>query len=235
MKKLAGTPWDAITVTLRRLCTGRIRPVLEYGMTAWDTTAKPNFDWVIKVQNQETHIITGAMKWTPIVAMETVTGLQSIDYCRDYKLLTQAATILEAARLPYEAETVSVNKGETEEGSFIHQSRILEWQQEGILDHDPKQISPCLLLFLPGMRELPPSISVLSPVLVRKTPKAALRESLSLRNTFKTIPKTVLDSCLPRLLCWDSSSKWRGRSLHPELKRQRRLNQSLYQPKLHKL
>ena len=40
MKKLAGTTWGADTVTLKRLHTGRVRPVLEYGMTAWGTTTK---------------------------------------------------------------------------------------------------------------------------------------------------------------------------------------------------
>ena len=75
-------------------------------------------------------------------------------------------------------------KGRLNRGSFIYQSRILERWQEDILDHDPKRF-PCVLPFLPGVRELSPSLSVLSLVLVRKTPKVALRESPSLRNTFK--------------------------------------------------
>ena len=50
LMKLAGTIWGADTVTLKRLYTGRVRPVLEYGMTAWGTTAKSNFDRVSKVQ-----------------------------------------------------------------------------------------------------------------------------------------------------------------------------------------
>ena len=91
MKKLAGTIWGADTVTLKRLYTGRVRPVLEYGMTAWGTTAKSSFDRVSKVQNQATRIITGAMKSTPIMELETITGLQSRDDRRDLKLLSQAA------------------------------------------------------------------------------------------------------------------------------------------------
>ena len=35
MKKLANTTWGAIASTLKRLYTGRVRPVLEYGMAAW--------------------------------------------------------------------------------------------------------------------------------------------------------------------------------------------------------
>ena len=91
MKKLAGTTWGADTLTLKRLYTGRVRPVLEHGITAWGTTAKSNFDQVSKVQNQPTRIITGAMKSTSIVALETNTGLQSLDDRRDFKLLNQAA------------------------------------------------------------------------------------------------------------------------------------------------
>ena len=35
MKKLAGTTWGTDTVTLTRLYTGRVKPELEYDMTAW--------------------------------------------------------------------------------------------------------------------------------------------------------------------------------------------------------
>ena len=75
MKKLAGTTRGADTVTLRRLYTGRVRPVLEYRMTTWDTIAKSNFGRFSKVQNQATRIITGAMKSTPVVELKTITGL----------------------------------------------------------------------------------------------------------------------------------------------------------------
>ena len=60
-------------------------------MTAWGTTAKSNFDRVGKIQNQAARIITGAMKSTPIVELETITGLQPLDDHRDYKPLNQAA------------------------------------------------------------------------------------------------------------------------------------------------
>ena len=48
----------------------------------------------------------------------------------------------------------------------------------------PKR-SPHVLPFLPGVSELLPSFGVPSQMPVRKTPKAALRESPSLRNTLK--------------------------------------------------
>ena len=40
MRKLAGSTWGADVKTLKKLYIGRVRPVLEYGMTAWGTTAK---------------------------------------------------------------------------------------------------------------------------------------------------------------------------------------------------
>ena len=144
MKKLAGTTWGADTVTLKRLYTGRVRPVLEYGMTAWGTTAKSNFDRVSKVQNQATRIITGAMKSTPIMELETITGLQSLDDRRDLKLLSQAAKFKRLQDHPMRQRLSQPTKGRLKRESFVHQSRMLERRQEDILDHDPKEIPPCL-------------------------------------------------------------------------------------------
>ena len=168
----------------KQLYTGRVRPVLEYGMTAWGTTAKSNFDRVSKVQNQATRIITGAMKSTPIMELETITGLQSLDDRRDLKLLSQAAKFKRLQGHPMRQRLSQPTKGRLKRESFIHQSRMLERRQKDILDHDPKR-SPHILRFLPGVGELLLSFGVPSQVLVRKTPKAALRESPSLRNTLK--------------------------------------------------
>ena len=59
----------------------------------------------------------------------------------------------------------------------------------------PKRF-PRALPFLPGVRELLPSFGVPSLVLIRKTPKAALTESPSLRNTFKPTTRRS-----PGLMC----------------------------------
>ena len=131
-------------MTLKRLYTGRVRPVLEYGMTAWGTTAKSNFDRVSKVQNKATCIITGAMKSTPIIELETITGFQSLDDCRDLKLLSQAAKFKRLQDHPTRQRLPQPTKGRLKRESFIHRSRILERRQEDILDHDPKEIPPCL-------------------------------------------------------------------------------------------
>ena len=118
MKKLASTTWGADASTLKRLYTGRVRPVLEYGMAAWGTTAKTNMDKRSKVQNQAARIITGSMRSTPIQELETITGLQPLlDRCHE-KLLTQAAKFKRLSGHPMEKKNESANERKTKEGKF---------------------------------------------------------------------------------------------------------------------
>ena len=88
MKKLASTSWGADASTLKRLYTGKVRPVLVYGMAAWGTTAKTNMDKMSKSQSQAARIITGSMRSTPIQELETITGLQPLLGRCHGKLLT---------------------------------------------------------------------------------------------------------------------------------------------------
>ena len=104
----------------KELYTGRVRPVLEYDMTAWVTTARSNFDQVNKVQNQATSIITGAMKSTAIVELETITELQSLDDRMDYKLLNQAAKFKRLQDHPTRQRLFQPTKGRLKRESFIH-------------------------------------------------------------------------------------------------------------------
>ena len=115
-------------MTHRRLYTGRVRPVLGYGMTAWGTTVKSNFDQVSKVQNQATRIITGVTKLTPIVELEAITGLQSLEDSR----LNQAAKFKRLQDHPMRQRLSQPTKGRLNRGGgeggggIIHQSRILK-------------------------------------------------------------------------------------------------------------
>ena len=140
MKKLAGTTWGADAGVLKKMYTGRIRPVLEYGVTAWGTAAKSNFDKVSKVQNQATRIITGAMKSTPIQELESITGLESLEDRRDTKLLVQAAKFKRLPDHPMYNRLSKPTKGRLKRGSFVHQTRILERRHQDLLDQDPKVI-----------------------------------------------------------------------------------------------
>ena len=111
-------------------------------MTAWGTVAKSKFDRVSKVQNQATRIITGAMKSTPIMELETITGLQSLDDRKDLKLLSLAAKFKRLQDHPMRQRLSQPTKRRLKRESFIHQSRILELRQEDIHDHDPKETPP---------------------------------------------------------------------------------------------
>ena len=51
MKKLAGTTWGANSRILKTVYTGSVRPVMEYGMSAWAIAAKANTNKLDMVQN----------------------------------------------------------------------------------------------------------------------------------------------------------------------------------------
>ena len=90
LKKLAGTQWGANADILKKTYKRYVRPTLEYGMSAWGSTAPSNFQKIKKkVQNQGLRLITGSLRSTPIAAMESVSGLQSLEQRRDTKILTQ--------------------------------------------------------------------------------------------------------------------------------------------------
>ena len=189
MKKLAGTTWGADARTLKRLYTGRVRPVLEYGMTAWGTAAKSNFDRVSKVQNQATRIITGAMRSTPILELETITGLQPLEDRRDAKILTQAAKFKRLPTHPMRDRMSQPTKARLQRGSFIHKSRTLERQHQDILDHDPKEIPPCLAV--PAWtEETPPNIQCSIPGIGPKDSQSGPeRKSYTLEHLQTQYPK----------------------------------------------
>ena len=85
MKKLTATSWGADAKTLKKLYTGMVRPVLEYGAASYGTASKSNFDKLSKIENQAARIITGAMRSTPIKEMETITGLQPMESRKETK------------------------------------------------------------------------------------------------------------------------------------------------------
>ena len=91
LRRLAGIEWGADSNILRKTYTGYVRPVLEYGITAWGTAARSNLQKVISVQNQNLRIITGGMKSTPIHIMECQSQMESLHDRRDKKPLTQRA------------------------------------------------------------------------------------------------------------------------------------------------
>lgn len=140
MKKLAGTDWGADQRILKKLYTGRVRPVAEYGISAWATAAKSNFDQVNRIQNQAQRIMTGAMKSTPIQKMEEITGLQSLDDRKDTKILMQAAKFKRLESHPMNNRMNRPTKSRLKRGSFVHQSRRLERALPVMMEHEAKPI-----------------------------------------------------------------------------------------------
>ena len=116
--------------------------------------------------------------------LETITGLQSLDDRRDLKLLSQAAKFKRLQDHPMRQRLSQPTKGRLKRESSFTRAEYLNNDRRTSLIMTPKR-SPHVLPFLPGVSELLPSFGVPSQVLVRKTPKAALRESHSLRNTLK--------------------------------------------------
>ena len=73
MRKLSGACWGADYNTQKKVYTGYLMPVLEYGIATWGTAAKSHFDRVKRIQNQVSRITTGGIKSIPIIAFETST------------------------------------------------------------------------------------------------------------------------------------------------------------------
>ena len=136
MKKLAGTDWGSDHHTLKKLYIGRVRPVAEYGITVWATAAKSNFDSISRIQKQSQRLITGAIRSTPIMQMEEITGLQPMEERRDTRLLTQAAKFKRLTNHPMHSRMSKPTKARLKRGSFIHQSRRLERALPDLMDHE---------------------------------------------------------------------------------------------------
>ncbi|RUS91759.1 hypothetical protein EGW08_000467 [Elysia chlorotica] len=143
MKKLAGTQWGANARILKTMYTGRVRPVLEYGVSAWGTAAKSNLDKITKVQNQATRVITGAMKSTPIKELETITGLAPIVQRKDSKLLIQAAKFRRLPEHPMKDRMSQPVKRRLKRESFLHQVRSLEKKNQDMQGQNPKELPRC--------------------------------------------------------------------------------------------
>ena len=140
LRKLSGTTWGADLQTLKRVYTGNVRPVLEYGMASWGTTANSHFDRLGKVQNQAMRVMTGAIKSTPVTTMETVTGLQPLTDRRDSKVLTQAAKYRRLMKHPMRNRIARRPGTRLKRSSFIQKSTLLPEQNGNLRDNTPVDI-----------------------------------------------------------------------------------------------
>ncbi|GFS19603.1 reverse transcriptase [Elysia marginata] len=73
---------------------------MEYGIAAWGTASKTNFQKIERVQNHSLRIMTGGIKSTPINSMESVTGLESLEDRRKKKIVCQYTKFQNLANHP---------------------------------------------------------------------------------------------------------------------------------------
>ena len=150
MRKLAGSTWGADERTLRTVYEGAVRPHLEYGSAAWSSASKSTLQSVDKVQNQALRLITGAMKTTPISAMEKVTGVQPLQDRRNMKTLLQAEKFKCQLNHPMKAKVEGCTHNRIKRESFVHQVKKLEKEH---LSQLPKQTIPPVLYHSPPWEE----------------------------------------------------------------------------------
>ena len=120
---------------LKKLHVGHIRPVLEYGMISNCTAAKSNTETTINIQNQAMHMKTGAIRSTPISALENTTDMQSLEDRSKIKVLTLTAKFKKLTDYPIHSRIIKPAKERLKRSSFSHHCWIFELQQPELLDH----------------------------------------------------------------------------------------------------
>ncbi|KAK7101835.1 hypothetical protein V1264_020159 [Littorina saxatilis] len=133
LRKLAGTTWGANEKILKTVYQGTIRPHLEYGSTAWSTSAKTNLQTLDRVQNQALRLITGAMKSTPIKEMEKLTTIQPLCQRREAKTMVQAEKLKCLPDHPMKHRLSNLTKNRLKRSSFVHESKRLSRQYREVL------------------------------------------------------------------------------------------------------
>ena len=139
MKKLAGTKWGANNKILTQVYTGAVRPHLEYGATSFSSAAKSNTAKLDKIQNSSMRIITGAIKTTPIKAMETATNLHSLDERRREKSIRQAEKMKRIPSHPLKEKLLEPTKNRIKRQSPNH---FLKSNEKELPDIVPRQCKP---------------------------------------------------------------------------------------------
>ena len=171
LKKLAGTQWGANADILRKTYTGYVRPTLEYGMAAWGTTAPSNFNSIAKVQNQNLRLITGSLRSTPISAMETETGLQSLEERRDNKILMQFSKFTTLSKHPMYLQVDKPIPERLKRNNFLKSAKTLYAK----LNLPPIDRNATL----PTYQEYPPWENENNPKIIESIPNIKIKEAMT--------------------------------------------------------
>jgi ribonuclease HI len=144
LRKLAGTNWGANERTLKKTYNGVIRPHLEFGSTAWSSAANTHLQTLDRVQNQALRLITGAMKTTPITAMQEATGIQTLSCRRDTKTMIQVEKYSSMPDHPMKVRLGDLALGRLKRGSFTHRGKRLKRQHQADLPTRTTPLKPTL-------------------------------------------------------------------------------------------
>ncbi|XP_071037680.1 uncharacterized protein [Parasteatoda tepidariorum] len=74
MKRLAGAKWGCNQATLKTTSNTYVKPIIKYGSEALISAARSSFDKLEKAQNKALRVIVGAVKTTPVTAMQLYTS-----------------------------------------------------------------------------------------------------------------------------------------------------------------
>ena len=151
MRKLAGTQWGCSAEVLKQVYQGTVRPHLEQGSSAWISAAKSHKDKLEKVQNQGLRIITGAMKSTPIVKMQEITGIEPLQKRWESKTLTSYTKASCLEDHPTHERTKKRGKERIRRTCFVRQAREIKKNLDGQLPESVERIQP--LDFVPPWRK----------------------------------------------------------------------------------
>ena len=128
IKRLAGTKWGSSRKTLSTTYNMYIKPVMKYCSEILITTNKTNKEILERVQNQALRLITGAVKTTPIQALQVITSIKPINM----EIETQALITFEKLiRLPKSEKWINYLNShhtlKTQVGFIQEVSRIKEY------------------------------------------------------------------------------------------------------------
>ena len=104
------------------------------------TAAKSNFEKATGVHNQASRIMIGALLSTPIQAMDTLTGFQTLESRRDTKILTQSAKFKRVKDHPMHSKMSEPTKCQLKRSNFFHQASRLERQDPDLMQQPSKPI-----------------------------------------------------------------------------------------------
>ena len=146
LKQLAGTHWGANSKIIKTVCTGSVRPTLEYGASAWTTAAKTHTNNLDRVQNIGLRTISGAMKSNPIAMMDQPAGVGPLESRRQATPLTHAEKMKRLPDHPLHNRLQDLTKNRIKQKSLNHLVKQHQKRQTDILTDNPelcKRLNPC--------------------------------------------------------------------------------------------